>query len=212
MCWRLPPVSRSVEHGGTAQLTPPPADINRRALDIALVSPTSLCRVSRHSTGEPHFGRTGSCRFDDPQPNIRKRFGTCYLGFNLTIAFAESVLHDLEPDANGFSVPSSEVTCRFALSFKAVKKGAKLRLAKMYGTALLRLGGNGELSGTPDYTLPQAWAAALVAHPERIDGFLYMSRRINDALAVVLFERISRSACPSLGTSRFRLFIIATSC
>lgn len=54
---------------GTAQLTPPPADIDQRALDIALVSPTSLCRVSRHSTGEPYFGRTGSCRFDDAQPN-----------------------------------------------------------------------------------------------------------------------------------------------
>ena len=59
----------------------------------------------------------------------------------------------------------------------------------MYGTALLRLGGNGELSGTPNYTLPQAWAAALVAHPAQIDGFIYMSRRVNDSLAVVLFER-----------------------
>lgn len=66
----------------------------------------------------------------------------------------------------------------------------------MYGTALLRLGGNGELSGTPDYTLPQAWAAALVAHPEKIDGFLYMSRRINDALAVVLFERDATVSLP----------------
>jgi hypothetical protein len=54
----------------------------------------------------------------------------------------------LEPDANGFSVPTTEVSSRFALSFKALRKGTTLKLAKLYGTALLRLGGNGELSGT----------------------------------------------------------------
>lgn len=174
---------------GTLRLKAPPADINSRDLDITLVSPTSLCRVSRYNTGEPYFGRTGDCRFDDAQPDVTKRFGTCYLGFNLTVAFAESVLHNLEPDANGFSVPTTEVSSRFALSFKALRKGTTLKLAKLYGTALLRLGGNGELSGTADYTLPQAWAAALVAHPAKIDGFIYMSRRVNDSLAAVLFER-----------------------
>ncbi|MET0964219.1 MAG: RES family NAD+ phosphorylase [Noviherbaspirillum sp.] len=174
---------------GTLHLEAPPADINSRNLDIALVPPASLCRVSRHSTGEPYFGRTGDCRFDDAQPDVTKRFGTCYLGFNLTVAFAESVLHNLEPDASGFSVPTTEVSSRFALSFKAPRESATLKLAKLYGTALLRLGGNGELSGTPDYTLPQAWAAALVAHSAKIDGLIYMSRRVNDSFAVVLFER-----------------------
>ena len=174
---------------GTLRLEPPPADIDSRTLDIALVPPAFLLRVSRHDTGEPHFGRTGDCRFDDAQADVSKRFGTCYLGFDLTVAFAESVLHNLEPDADGFSVPTTEVSSRFALRFEASRKGTTLKLAKLYGTALLRLGGNGELSGTPDYTLPQAWAAALVAHPEKIDGFIYMSRRVNDSLAVVLLQR-----------------------
>ena len=187
---------------GTAQLKPPPADIKRRALEIDWVHPAALCRVSRYHSGEPHFGRTGSCRFDDAQADIGKRFGTCYLGVDLTVALAESVLHDREPDIHGFSVPTTEVTSRFALSFKATKRGAKLKLAKMYGTALLRLGGNGELSGTSDYALPQAWAAALVDHPAMIDGFLYMSRRINDTLAVVLFER-SPAAKPTLRMDKF---------
>ena len=174
---------------GTLLLKLPPADIDSRKLDIVSVPPASLLRVSRHATGEPHFGRTGDCRFDDAQADISKRFGTCYLGFNLAVAFAESVLHNLEPDANGFSVPTTEVFSRFALRFKASRRGTTLKLAKLYGTALLRLGGNGELSGTPDYTLPQVWAAALVAHPEKIDGFIYMSRRVNDSLAVVLIQR-----------------------
>ncbi len=68
--------------------------------------------------------------------------------------------------------------------------------------ALLRLGGNGSLSGTSDYTLPQASATALVAHPDQIDGVLYMSRRINDALAVVLFER-DPAASPPIRMDKF---------
>ena len=141
-------------------------------------------RVSRYDTGEPFFGRTGACRFDD----AARQFGTCYLGFDLTVAFAESVLHNKEPDANGFSVPGAEIDACFALSFA----GKDLKLARLYGAALLRLGGNGEISGTGDYTVPQAWASALVAHPANIDGFIYMSRRVNDAFAVVLFERDAR--------------------
>ncbi len=166
---------------GTLPLRLPPVDLASRAVDIVLVPPTSLIRVSRYTTGEPFFGRTGTCRFDDPA----QRFGTCYLGFDLTVAFAESVLHNKEPDDGGFSVSGAEIDTCFAPSFA----GADLRLAKLYGTSLLRLGGNGEISGTGDYALPQAWASALVAHPARIDGFIYMSRRVNDAFAVVLIER-----------------------
>ena len=62
---------------GTLQLKAPPLDINSRDLDIIRVAPASLCRVSRYNTGEPHFGRTGDCRFDDAQPEVSKRFGTC---------------------------------------------------------------------------------------------------------------------------------------
>lgn len=170
---------------GTLPLRPPPPDFATRTLDIASVSPATLCRVSKYDTNEPHFARSGACRFDDPA----ERFGTCYLGFNLTVAFAESVLHDLEPGLAGFSVPTSEITRRFALRFKASGASPVLQLAKMYGTALLRLGGNGELSGTAVYDLPQSWSAALYDHPAKIDGFIYMSRRVSDSMAVVLFER-----------------------
>jgi hypothetical protein len=166
---------------GTLPLRLPPVDIDQRVLDIVPVSPKALIRVSRYNTGEPFFGRTGACRFDD----AARQFGTCYLGFDLTVAFAESVLHNKEPDSSGFAVPGSEIDACFALSFS----GKDLKLAKLYGAALLRLGGNGEISGTGDYTVPQAWASALVAHPANIDGFIDMSRRVNDAFAVVLFER-----------------------
>jgi hypothetical protein len=116
---------------GTLPLRLPPVDIDQRVLDIVPVSPKALIRVSRYNTGEPFFGRTGACRFDD----AAKQFGTCYLGFDLPVAFAESVLHNKEPDSSGFAVPGSEIDACFALSFS----GKDLKLAKLYGAALLRL-------------------------------------------------------------------------
>jgi hypothetical protein len=166
---------------GTLPLRLPPVDIDQRNFDIVSVPPDALIRVSRYNTGEPFFGRTSACRFDD----AARHFGTCYLGFDLTVAFAESVLHNKESDANGFAVPGAEIDACYALSFA----GQDLKLAKLYGAALLRRGGHGEISGTGDYTAPQGWASALVGHPANIDGFIYMSRRVNDAFAVVLFER-----------------------
>lgn len=177
---------------GTSKLNPPSPTFSKLKLDVIEVSPRKLYRVSRYDSGEPHFGKSGSCRFDDanPDPNLDNRYGTCYLGFNLMVAFAESVLHNAEPSNGRFDVPSSDIDTRFALSFK----GSKLKLAKIFGLSLFNMGGNGELSGTPDYALPQAWAAALVAHPANIDGLIYMSRRVNDQQAVVLFHRPGQKA------------------
>lgn len=59
------------------------------------VDPSALVRVSRHDTGEPYFGRSGGCRFDDP----RKSFGTCYLGFNLTVASHRKTVVTFRPYA-----------------------------------------------------------------------------------------------------------------
>jgi hypothetical protein len=74
---------------GTLPLRLPPADLASRVLDIVLVPPASLIRVSRYTTGEPFFGRTGTCRFDD----AAQRFGTCYLGFDLTVATLPQTAH-----------------------------------------------------------------------------------------------------------------------
>nr|WP_248287285.1 RES family NAD+ phosphorylase [Massilia antarctica] len=140
-----------------------------------------MYRISGHNTGEPFFGRTAGCRFDDPA----KRFGTCDLGMDLQVAFAESVLHNLEPVGGRFLVPEPEISRRFALHFE----GPELKLANLTGSSLLLSGGNGELTGTSDHSLPQQWAKAVEAHPERVDGLIYISRRVSGSLAVVLFER-----------------------
>lgn len=168
------------------RLKAPVADFHLLPLSIVTLAPGRLYRVSRHDTGEPYFGQSAAKRVDDPA----RVYGTCYLGLSLTVAFAESVLHDADPSGGHFHVPPNDISRRYAVSFD----GADLRLANLTGSQLSLLGGNGELSGTADYTLPQQWSSALHAHPQDVDGFLYRSRLINDSLAVVLFKRVQRGA------------------
>lgn len=138
---------------GTIALQPPPANFDSQVLATVAVMPAALCRVSRYETGEPHFGRTGANRFDDNNPDAAARFGTCYFGLELAVAFAESVLHNAVPTGGHFDIPTAEIETRLALSFKGPQP---LTLAKLYGMELLMYGGCGEISGTSDYTLPQA--------------------------------------------------------
>lgn len=167
------------------RLQPPTRHFHSLALDVVTVNPASLYRVSGQATGEPYFGRSNANRFDDPSRTRARRCGTCYLGLSFKVAFAESVLHDIEPASGGFAVPDTEITRRFAYAFH----GPDLRLANLTGTSLLILGGNGELSGASNYRLPRKWSMAVAAHPANVDGFVYMSRRVNDSAAIVLFER-----------------------
>ena len=176
----------------TMSLKSPATNFSTLPLKIEQISPAALFRISTCSTGEPFFGRGATHRFDDPNKNPSKRFGTCYLGLSLIVAFAESVLHDAEPENGGFAVPSADIDMRFVHTFT----GDKLSLANLTGTALRKLGGNAELTGCADYKISQEWAVAVCAHPAKVDGFLYMSRHVNDSVAVVLFQRNPKEKNP----------------
>ena len=154
-----------------ARLPPPGANFSRLPLDVQVLSPSVLCRISTHDTGEPYFGRSRGNRFDDPQAKRANRFGTCYLGLNLTVAIAESLLHNAEPENGRFVVPVSEIDACYAFRFS----GPGLRLANLTGT------------------------------PLQVDGFLYMSRRVNDSMAVVLFERDPKKPLALTPSSPIRL-------
>lgn len=80
-----------------------------------------------------------------------------------------------------------------------------LRLANLTGTALMLLNGNGEISGTTNYTLTQKWSRAVYDHPQQVDGLLYMSRGVNDSVAVVLFERDPKKAAALKASTPVRL-------
>lgn len=161
----------------------PPANFDQIALKRVTLDPAKLYRVSRHGSGEPFFGRSGSNRFDDPR--IPKQFGTCYLGTTLKVAIAESLLHDEIARNGGFTLGESAVSSRFVVRFQ----GDSLTLADCTGAALKRCGADGSFSTQVPYDVPQQWALAIHRHPDQVDGFTYVSRHMNTHLAVALFER-----------------------
>lgn len=164
-------------------------------LATADVAVSTLWRISRHSSGEPFFGRSAGNRFDDRSPVKSRRFGTCYCGFDLPTAIAETVLHDEIAQRGQFSLAYSQVDGRQLVRFA----GDRLVLADLTGVALKTLGADGSISTVTPYSLPQRWAMAVHRHPQHVDGILYVSRHLNDRKAAVVFER----ARARLGTARY---------
>ena len=66
-----------------------------------------------------------------------------------------------------------------------------LTLANLTGASLKTLGADGALSTIMPYDLPQSWSAAIHAHPAAVDGLYYVSRKLNERRAVVVFDRAS---------------------
>lgn len=149
------------------------------------ISPSNVFRISRHKSGEPYFGKSGANRFDDPGLPKSKRFGTCYCGLTLGVAFAETVLHDEVPMDGHFDLAPESIESRYVVQFA----GEDLILADLTGPALKRSGIDSSLSTTADYNLPQQWSVAVHKHPFGVDGFVYMSRHANSEKAIVLFDR-----------------------
>jgi len=172
-------------------------------LPLVTLAPAALVRISRYDSGEPHFGRTGGNRFDDPE----RQYGTCYFGLSLALAMAETLLHDAVAVRGRFRVHPDSIATRFVLAFA----GKPLRLADLTGASLKRMGGHAALTGNASYGLPQRWSQAVFRHGDAVDGFLYMSRHLNTEQAVVLFDRaggkirlasaIPLPSCPGLAAA-----------
>jgi hypothetical protein len=167
-------------------LRPPSRTLSQIALPTVRLAASKLYRISRFASGEPYFGRSGANRFDDPSTTKKHRFGTCYFGLSLTVAVAESVLHDEMPNRRGeFEIAAQEFEDRYLVRFT----GGDLVLVNLTGAALKRLAGDGSMSTVMPYALPQRWSRAIHRHPQAVDGIVYMSRHVNDERAVVLFDR-----------------------
>ena len=146
----------------------------------------SLKRIGRRNAGEPYFGRHAANRFDDPS----KQFGACYCGLQLDTAIAESVLHDALPEKEQFRIRPEEIETRYLATFAAGADHGMLRRADLSGRHLKRIGGNNSLSADHPYDVTQQWAAAVHRHPANVDGFLFVSKQLNEKRAAVLFNRV----------------------
>ena len=172
---------------GSADLAPqnikaPSPYVSTGNLNQQFILPRYLVRISSHKTREPFFGKSGTHRFDAPD---KKLFGTCYLGKTLDVAIAESILHDAIPENGEFKVAPEEFENRYVIRFS----GYKLKVADLTGAALKKVGGTADLSGTSNYRITQQWSQAVFQNPGNYDGFMYMSRHLNDRVAIVLFDK-----------------------
>ncbi len=127
-----------------------------------------------------------------------QRFGVCYAGSTLKVAFAESVLNGTAVYRDGhWQLARSDFDRRSHVTFQAGPHKS-LRLADMTGDALKTLGLNNDLSGGDDYALSQQWAAAVHRADESWDGIRYVSRQHNRGFAYAIFN----PACMKQGVAR----------
>jgi hypothetical protein len=126
----------------------------------------------------PARGRQPIHRFDDPSG----RFRVCYFGTTVEVCFAETFLRNPPirilalDDLAGRSIATVEVR-------------RALRLARMHGPSLARLGVTAELASGSDYATSQLWSRALWEHSDQFDGIAYRSRHDDSALCVALYDR-----------------------
>ncbi len=172
---------------GAKPLGGPPALLSADAtLPVSEIDPAQLVRVSGFAAGEPYFGASGTNRFDAPGCiDGKPEYRSCYLGFALDVAIAESLLHDAVPVNGQFPIATSTLRQRYVHYFA----GTTLRLLELTGPLLKRLDGHADLAGTTDYPLTQQWGLAVHQNPLQFDGFVYMSRHLNTGRAVILFDR-----------------------
>jgi RES domain len=133
------------------------------------------------------FSSDGSGRFDLPVPH-----GTCYL--------ADAPLGALLEVTRGLTILSESFLAGrrlFTTTLVVERHLADLATAAAYG-----FGVTGELSATPDYTGPLAWAAAL--HAAGFDGIAYRVRHDPRAelSGIALFGRAGRLRRPPVGHSQ----------
>jgi hypothetical protein len=185
-------------------------------LTTVQIQPANLFRVSSHNTGEPYFGTHQGNRFDDPHPIPAARYGTSYFGESFDVAIAETLLHDRTPEKGYFYVERAVILNRFLIEFQ----GTELVLADVTGPELRRMGGHAALTGTSSLKIPQQWSSSIYHHADKVDGFRYMSRHLNDKMAYVVFDRaehklamtraVRLAAHPEFGQVATRLYITST--
>jgi hypothetical protein len=170
-------------------LDPPPDDFAKLTLVTTEVAPASLLRLASatHLSGDP-FRRNALYRFDAPDAS----FGVFYAAFDLETAFAESVVR-----ARAHALPAGEpllidyvtLASRHVVTLAVSSPARSLRLAQLYGAGLSAARTDNRIATVDDYGTTQRWAKAFHAHPENIDGIIYMSRYVGNRRSVVLFDR-----------------------
>lgn len=162
----------------------PPADLGGRSLPVHLLpAGTVLHRIHDSRFGPFFFGPGAGAAARGRWESERGAFGVCYLAERADVAFAETFLR--RPGI--LTIDEDDLAGRSLTAAVVVRD---VRLAAVHGSGLARMGATGAVCSGP-YTVSRAWAAALHAHPDRVDGIRYRARHDDDGFAVALFDRAS---------------------
>lgn len=134
-------------------------------------------------------------------------YQVCYFGDSREGAIVETLIRALGP----IRVVARKRLAELKLSQLPVRKS--LRLARLEGAGLVRLGLDANQVHSDDYTACRELAHAIWSHLDRVDGIQYRSRWDNSRLCVALFDRArSRLGAPvgtlSLGDATVILSIL----
>lgn len=144
---------------------------------------SALLRLSIRPTGEPYFGKKKAARWDDPNG----QYGVTYAAQTLSVAFAETILHDQGLFQDGaWLVPEEKVNQRSIVYLTCHRP---LRLADLTGPALKAMGLDNQISAGSDYSQTGLMSRALFDAVPECDGIKYLSRQNNTAEAVAIFDR-----------------------
>lgn len=162
----------------------PPSDLNRRTPDIVAIETGAVLHRFYPDALEPiYFDRSLDGRLNAPDGG----FGVLYAAVTINGAFAETFLR--QPGRR--IIPDDLIQAKSLVRLQVLRP---LRLIKLAGPGLAKLGATAEVThGGLPYEIPQAWSAALHAHPADADGIAYSARHDDEAICVALFDRAQKA-------------------
>jgi hypothetical protein len=157
----------------------PPADLDRREPNLFRLNPgDALHRFHPKDKAPIYFDRSDAGRLNAPDGS----YGVLYAAQRLRGAFAETFLRS----------PGRQLIDPGLMARKAYAQFAVLQpmtLIDFDGPGLAILGATAEVTHGPlPYDLPQAWSAALKAHPIGAQGIAYGARHDPHEVCFALFE------------------------
>ena len=158
----------------------PPANLNLRTPRIvAIEADATLHRFYTSAYAPLFYDRSPSGRLNAPDGS----YGVLYAAKRSRGAFAETFLR-----TPGRQMLDPSLLARTAYVNLRVRR--KINLINFDGPGLAILGATAEVvHGSLPYDIPQAWSAALHAHPGGMDGIAYTARHDPHELCYALFER-----------------------
>lgn len=158
----------------------PPPDLGRRSPSFEDLLPgANIHRFFTAAFDPIHFDQSDLGRFNNPAGG----YGVLYAAKDLRGAFAETFLR--EP---GRTLLAADFLRK--KGYVQLTTTRRLRFIRFAGPGLSRLGATAEVAHAgPPYRAPQAWSAALFAHPDRVDGIAYHGRHDDETLCYAIFDR-----------------------